>query len=149
MNSFGVYAGPEVLIAFGTVTLDDMRADEFLEITADEDAYVTVKGSDGSITRCTTGNSLFHATVRLKAASNTNQVLSAILQVDQIAGGGAGVASFFVKDPNGATIVTSEAAWLSKWPDFSKGKEVGKDVEWMFDMQILPGFMIIGGNQLT
>ena len=146
--SFGLYRGAEVQIEFGVLSLDDMRADTFINIRYDEQDFETIKGSDGSITRYATGNTLVHVDFTCKRSSKENAKLSALNNADLVTPGGAGVASFLCKDPNGSTLFAAAKAWLIGKPDSSFGKEVGDDVTWTIDCQIKPGTHIIGGNQL-
>ena len=146
--SFGLYRGNEVQIIFGVLELKDMRADSFVNVRHDEDSFGVLKGSDGSMTRFATGNTLAHVDVILKRSSNENQKLHAALTADLIAPGGAGVASFIIKDAQGATTLMSGKAWIMRVPDSTNAKDVGADVTWTFDMQITPGTHIIGGNQI-
>lgn len=147
MASFGLYRTTEVKVNFGAVELKDARADTFLNITADEEAFLTIKGSDGAITRYATGNELFHVEYTCKRSSNDNQVLSELHRIDKRTPGGAGVASFSVKDAQGATILVATKAWIQGTPDATSAKDVGGDVTWMFDMQLPDGY-VLGGNQL-
>lgn len=146
--SFGLYAGNSVQVVFGVLNLKDMRADEFVNVRYDEVAFEVVKGSDGSITRIATQNTLVHVDLIFKRSSNEHQKLSAIHIADRTTPNGAGVAPFLLKDDMGATLLAAEKAWLIGMPDSGNGKQVGGDVTWTIDMQVLPGQHIIGGNQL-
>lgn len=148
MASFGLYSAPEVIINFAGIDLDDMRADEFLQFSPNEDSFGTIVGSDGSVTRFETKNVLWNVTLTVKRSSKVNPLLSAIYIADRTIGGGAGVASFIVKDLNGSTIAASEKQWLKKLPDWGHGKEVGGDIAWEMQGIYLPGQIIIGSNQL-
>jgi len=148
MPSFGLYSGPEVVINFAGIPLDDMRADEFVRVAPNEDSFGTIVGSDGSVTRFETKNVLFNVTFTFKRSSKNNALLSAVYIADRTIGGGAGVATMIVKDLNGSTLAASEKCWLKALPEWGSGKEVGPDVAWNAQAIILPGQMIVGGNQL-
>lgn len=148
MASFGLFRGNDVNILLGTLSLKDMRADTFVRIRYDEAMFGTIKGSDGSITRYATGNTLAFIDFICKRSSNENQKLSILLNSDIVVGGGAGVSSFALTDPNGATNFASGKTWVQGFPDSEFGKEVGGDVTWVLASQVLPGTHIIGGNQL-
>ncbi len=147
--SFGLYRGNEVSVIFGVLPLKDMRADQFLNIRADEESFGVIKGSDGSITRYATENTLIHVDYTCKRSSNDHQRLSALHNADVVTPGGAGVASFLVKDNQGATLLSGEQAWLVGYPDAGSAKDVGPDVTWTFDVKIPKGTYIIGGNQIA
>lgn len=146
--SFGLYNGKSVACTWGSLELNDMRADEFVRVAPQEAAFVVIKGSDGSMTRCATNNTHHTITVTLKRSSKVHALLSAAHAADQLTDGGAGVAPFMIKDPNGSTLQLAESAWITQAPEAGLGKEAGPDVSWVFDAQIMPGGNIIGGNQL-
>ena len=72
MASFGLFRGNDVNILLGTLSLKDMRADTFVRIRYDEAMFGTIKGSDGSITRYATGNTLAFIDFICKIADNVN-----------------------------------------------------------------------------
>ena len=146
--SFGLYRGNTVNIELDTIKLEDMRADSFLLLRMDEKNFDVIKGSDGSITRYCTQNTLGYADLIFKRSSNEHQKLSALHTADVLTPGGAGVVSFHVKDLQGSTLLTVAKAWITGFPDAGNAKDVGGDVTWEIAMQIKPGMYIIGGNQL-
>ena len=148
MASFGLFRASEVKIIFGVLELQDMRADNFVNIRYDEKAFMTIKGSDGSLTRYATGNTLVHIDLIFKRSSNENTKLSVFHNTDLVTPGGAGVAAFTLKDLQGADLFSSARAWIDGMPDSGKSKDVGPDVTWTIDAQIKQGTHIIGGNQL-
>lgn len=147
--SFGLYRANSVIIVFGFLTLEDMRADTFVKVTAADDMFKVVKGSDGSITRVCTHNTHYQVEATFKSSSKENAKLSAIHNTDAAQPGGSGVLGFglYDKSKEGTTRAASEKCWIRKLADFDKGVEVGSDVTWLFDAQCLPGQIIVGGNQ--
>ena len=148
MASFGLYAGNEVTIKLGIIDLKDMRADTFINVRADEESFGVIKGSDGSVTRYATHNTLMHVDVTLKRSSAENAKLSALHQLDRSTAGGAGVTTFLMKDANGTDLLGSSRAWISGFTEASPGKDLAGDVTWTITMQVLEGAYILGGNQL-
>lgn len=149
MSTFGIYSGKEVNLNFAGLTLDEMRDDEFWTLEPDMDQYEDEMSIDGGVTRFATGNTMFTGTLKLKRSSNTNQKLSAALNVDLLAAGGAGVGPLVWEDPNGATLGVANNAWIKGYPkDMGASKAVGV-VSWVFRLQIPEGALIVGGNQLT
>lgn len=149
MASYGLYRSTEVNVIFGVLPLKDMRADSFVNVRYDEMSFDTIKGSDGSMTRYCTENTKVYVDYIVKRSSNDNQKLSALHNADRIAPGGAGVAKFLMKDNQGATLLSSEKAFIQGMPDSASAKDVGGDVTWTFVLQVLPGQHIIGGNQIA
>lgn len=146
--SFGLYNGNEVIVVFGALELSDMRADSFVNVRLDEIAFDVLKGSDGSLTRFATNNTLARVDLIFKRSSKEHNKLSALLSLDMVTPGGAGVSSFLLKDMNGATFLAATKAWIEGFPDAGFGKDVGGDVTWTLAMQIQAGQYILGGNQL-
>lgn len=146
-QSFGLYNGAEVSIIFGVLELDDMRDDTFLNIRADQNSFETIEGSDGSVTRYATNSTKIYMDFTCMRSSKENTRLSLIHNADRITPGGAGVLPFFVKDPNGTSLLSVAKTWISKMPDASLGKAVGGSVTWPFVGQLKAGSHIIGSNQ--
>lgn len=146
--SFGLFDAAAYSMIFMGIPLGDMRAEAFLNIRADEPQFITIKGADGGVTRANSNNTLFHVDYIVKRSSRDNAILSAMLNADLLASGGAGVGALLLKDPNGSEFLTSGKAWLVGWPDAGRGKDVGGDVTWTIDAIVLPGQFILGGNQL-
>jgi hypothetical protein len=149
MPSFGLYRGDTVEGVLGVLRLRDMRADTFFNVRMDEKNFEVIKGSDGSLTRYCTQNTLGYVDFTAKRSSNEHQRLSALHNADLITPGGAGVVSFLLKDLQGATLLAVERAWITGFPDAGFAKDVGADVTWEIAMQVLAGSYIIGGNQIS
>lgn len=146
--TFGLFNARSYSVIFAGIPLNDMRAESFLNIVPDEPAFVTIKGADGGVTRANTNNTLFHVSYTVKRSSKDNAILSAILNLDLLTDGGAGVGALLCKDPNGSDVLTSGKAWITGLPDHGRAKDVGPDITWVFDAICLPGTVILGGNQL-
>lgn len=117
---------------------------EFLKIVQDKDSFITVEGTDGTVTRSKTNTRLMTITLRLmQTNSQSNGVISAILGADENNPNGAGIGTFVVEDQNGTTLFAALKAWVKKWPDqsFDRG---AKEREWIFGC--VRNNIVVGGN---
>jgi len=144
-NRLAVYDSNQVDLIVVAIPIVDGRADDFVTVEADEEAFLTEKGADGHVVRYSTNNRLYKVKVKLKRSSEENQKLAALHGLDTNVPNGAGIGAFLLKDNNGATLMAAASCWIEKMPSWQMGKAVG-DVEWMFAVVASPITMIGGGN---
>lgn len=129
-----------VTLSFRGVVVTGFAADAFVSAERTEDTYSMDVGSQGDVTRVRNRNKTGTITVTLQAASPSNDVLSAILALDEALGTGKG--PVMIKDLNGTTLVTSADAWIRRAPTVERGSGAA-NVEWMIDCEKLE--MSVGG----
>ena len=116
---------------------------DFLEITFNSDHFTSYVGTDGEVSRSKTNDNTATITIRLAQTSPTNDLLSAIVQGDLLAGGGAGIGAFLVTDIRGTSLYTAANCWITKTPDATYGRDTGERA-WTMQCDLLRAF--VGGN---
>lgn len=126
-----------VNISFSGLPLGGFAPDTFLQVERNEDGFTLMVGAGGEAARSQSRNRSGRVTLTLLATSQTNDVLSAIANADEL--GGTGVGALFIKEFNGTTLVLAESAWIMKQPTIERGAEV-TTVEWVFECEELTMF---------
>ena len=138
-----IYDPNRVSIILGGIPMQGFADGDFLEITYVSDQFMEVAGTDGEVSRSKSNDNRATVTVRLMQTSKTNALLSALVNTDLNADGGAGVGAFLVADLSGNTLLQSENAWIKKIPDQSFGRE-SQERAWTIMCDELRSF--VGGN---
>lgn len=138
-----IYDSKKVACSLAGLPLSGYADGNFLEVTYDSDQFVDVIGTDGTVSRSKSNDLRATVTIRLMQTSPSNDVLSALLQVDLNADGGAGVGAFMVTDVQGTTLLIGENAWIMKFPDQNFGREA-QERSWTIKVDKLNSF--VGGN---
>lgn len=116
------------------------------EIAPEGDAYADEISADGVACRYATGEKRATCNVVLKGFSEHHAQLSALHAADRSATNGLGIAPFFLKDGNGATIISTDQAWIMAIPSatFSSKRE---DITWKIRLVLAaPLEHIVAGN---
>jgi hypothetical protein len=133
------YDPAKVLITLGNDLLSGYADGTFLNVEQNEDSYTLQMGTDGEGTRTRTNNESARITVTLMQSSASNDVLSALHELDKAIGFGAGCVPLLIKDFSGRSIFSAEKAWIVKPPSSEFGREAtGR--EWMIETDKLIGF---------
>ena len=135
------YDPKQVTLVIGTHTVTGYMDGTFINASRNEDAFTTVVGADGEVTRVKSNNKSGRITATIKQSSDSNDVLSAILAADEL--GNAGIVPILIKDLKGRTLGAAARAWGVKMAEivYSKGVE-GR--AWIFESdEFLP---FVGGN---
>lgn len=133
-----------VRVHFGPVILTGFAPGEMIRIARTSQSFTMTSGAYGDVVRTRKRDRSATATIRLLAASPSNDLLSAILDADEEAG--TGIKSFALLDKNGTTVVNGPAAWVQKVPEIVRGDEAD-EVEWMIDIAILTA--LVGGQTIV
>lgn len=142
--SLKIYDSKAVSMIFAGILVDGgYDEDEFLTIEQSENDFVTVIGADGEVTRSKTNNGHAVIKVKLMQSSGANPALSALNNLDKLAGNGAGVGPMLIRDQQGTSIYTAAKCWIAKPPDVAFGK-TAKPREWTFECENL--IRLDGGN---
>lgn len=126
-----------VNISFNGLPLGGFAPDTFLQVERNEDGFTLMVGAGGEAARSQSRNRSGRVTLTLLSTSQTNDILSAIANADELTGSGVGV--LFIKEFNGTTLVLAESAWIMKQPTIERGAEV-TTVEWVFECEELTMF---------
>lgn len=138
-----VYDSNQVQIAFSGVPVQGYADGDFLTITKESDAFSSVVGTDGEVSRSKTNDRRATVEIILMSTSPTNDILSAIHVADINAPGGAGVGSFLVTDLGGTSLYAAGNAWIKRSPDVTYGREPNERT-WTLEVDVLQDFT--GGN---
>lgn len=142
--SFKVYDASEVSVSIAGIPIDSGYDDgEFLRIEQESDDFVDKAGTDGEVTRSKTNDRRATITILLMQSSLGNALLSALNNIDRLAGNGAGVGPFLCRDRQGTALYAAAESWISKPPNVSFDREPTAR-EWTIRVAVLERFD--GGN---
>lgn len=112
-----------------------------VEMDFAEDSVETVVGADGEYSRVIKRNESAEITISLQHTSPSNDVLSALHDLDKATGLGYGPA--LIKDESGRAVAGSEAVWVKKKPPFKRGTGIETN-EWVLGCG--KAYCHLGGN---
>lgn len=131
-----MFAGRPIAFGEGSGLADG----EFLKVEFTSDAFTSIAGSDGEVTRSKTNDMRAKVTISLGQMSDGNQVLSAIHNLDLLGPNGAGIGALLINDRNGNTILSADAAWIMKFPNVTRDRQSTKN-EWVLEASKLKAFI--------
>lgn len=137
-----IYDADQVVLSVFGARIGGYADGEFLRVEPEGPDFGDVVGTDGQVTRFKTGDRRATATVLLLQSSASNDVLSAVSNLDRDSPNGAGVGEFLVEDLSGRTLLRGQC-WISQPPTVSFGREAGPR-EWTLRISRLERFD--GGN---
>jgi len=137
------YEARGLLINLGPIIAGGFADGEFITISRTKSTFEMVEGADGKVTRFKNASFSATVTVSLMQTSATNDLFSALLQVDRNARNGAGILPFRLRDSNGRSLYTAAEAWIMSDPDisFDRGPTTRQWTIGCADLQ-----MFTGGN---
>jgi len=138
-----IYDSNQVQVSFAGIPVDGYADGDFLTLTKESDAFVSVVGTDGQVARSKTNDRRCTIEIVLLATSITSAAFSAIHIADINAPGGAGVGAFLCVDLNGTSLYSAGNCWIKRAPDRTFGRETGS-VTWTLECDVLYDFT--GGN---
>lgn len=138
-----VYDANRVQVSFAGVPVQGYADGDFLAITKESDAFTSVVGTDGEVSRSKTLDRRATIEITLMQTSKTNDLLAAIHKADIEAPGGAGVGAFLVVDLSGTSLYAAGNCWIKRSPDPVFGREAQERV-WTLECDVLQDFT--GGN---
>jgi hypothetical protein len=135
------YIPSRVSVVVGSVTLEGLAEDSFVDAERKTDAFTSSVSNEGKVTRIKSSDRRGTIKVSLQGSSDSNDYLSSLAVTDDL----TNVTTFpvIVKDNNGTDLATAPEAWITKIPSLKKGKDLGK-VEWTFECAEL--IIFIGSN---
>ena len=123
-----IYDPQEVSASFAGIPLSGFGEDTFIEITNEAESFVDVVGVDGDVSRSKTGDRRATIKFTLMQTSETNDLLSALAELDDNTPGGAGVGALLIRDNSGRAMYEGPQSWIQKPPDVTFGKQAGPRV---------------------
>lgn len=106
------YDPAQIQVVFGKNLITGFADATFVEVERNVDAFTTVVGADGEVTRVKSQNRSGTVKITLQQASPSNDVLSASATLDEQSSTGA--QPFLLKDAQGTTIVSAKLMWVKK-----------------------------------
>lgn len=146
MNKVKTYDPKKVMAIFGPVVLTGFAEDTFINIETDGDGITAIVGCDQEIVRSIDpGSVMKKITFSLLQSSDSNDLLSAIHDVDNQAG--AGLLPLAIKDLSGRLLMMSDQAWITKKPSVNRGKSAsdGK-CQWVLLAAVPDTAFMVGGH---
>ena len=112
-----------VILAVGGAPISGYADGTFVEVAFLEAQWATVTGADGLTQRTKSNNYSGTVTVTILSTAASNDVLSALWNVDRYSS--AGAVPLLLKDVSGTTLWASPRAWIEQMPNqaFSKTAE--------------------------
>jgi hypothetical protein len=119
-----IYDANEVSIEFATRTFDSGYDDGvFCRIKKEAPSFGHKQGTDGQITRYKTNQSMTSVSLILMQSSEGMNILSSLLNIDELGTNGAGVAPILIRDRNGLSVFAAPEAWIVGPPEVAYGRE--------------------------
>jgi hypothetical protein len=137
----GSYDPSQVIVTVGAVIVSAFSDGDAVTARASEDYYTTRVGTDGGVARARNSNRMGEFEFRLLQTSGANDLLSALVNIDDLTNGGKGVVPISVVDLSGRSLAVATQCWIKTIPEVVFGKDVGERV-WVFtaaDMRIFHG----------
>jgi hypothetical protein len=136
------YDPKKVVVVFGTSTITGFAEDEMITIAPHGDGFTKYVGADGEVARAIDPNDTFTITLHLAYTSKSNTYLSKVHNADRVTG--SFLQPFMIKDLSGDTLFSCEQAWITNWPESTRGRGIETN-----DWELETGRVlnpIIGGN---
>lgn len=135
------YDAKKVIQVFNNIPILGYADGTFVSVERNEDSFELTVGSDSEGCRSQVNNFSGRVTFTLGQWSATNDLLSALLTVDELTGNGIG--PYILKDLKGTTLVTAESAWIVKPANIEYDRSPTSR-EWIIESDRL--IMAVGGN---
>lgn len=124
------YDSAQVKVTVGYAIIEGFQDGSFVSIVEMGDGWSSSVGADGHKTRSKGQDKSLEITLTLQASSASNQVLSTMVDVDNISGDG--LVAVWIQDLRGNTLIQASEAWVRKKPDQEFNTEVGTR-EWVIE----------------
>lgn len=133
--AFKNFSFSNVNVIFGILELQEFgEGDDVVSIVFDEDAFQKLVGAKGDIVRTQTNDSSGTVTIKLLQTSASNAELTTLFLADRASG--AGVQPMFITDKESGETYTMNNAWISKYPDVTRGQSPNT-MDWVFQFDYM------------
>lgn len=144
MNSnLRTYDAGQVSMVFAGIIISGLADGTFVKIAQNTDSFALKIGADGEGARSKTNDRSGKVTFTVMQSSESNDLLSALHNVDIDSPSGDGIGPLLVKDNSGRTLAVAEKAWIVKQPDSEFARDISMR-EWVIETNALESFF--GGN---
>ena len=135
------YDPKQISVVIGGHIVSGYADGTFVKVMRNEDAFTTVIGADGEVTRVKTNNKSGRIEVTIQQSSASNDVFSAYAAADELSN--SGIVPALVKDLVGRSLATAARVWVVKQPEAEMAKGMSNRT-WVFETDELIQFT--GGN---
>ena len=136
------YDPKKVLVVFGSRTITGFAEDDMITIAPHGEGMQLFVGADGEVARSVDPDQTFEVTLHLASSSKSNDYLSQMYNADRQTG--MFMLPLLIKDLSGATLFSAALAWVSNFPEHSRGRTIGTQ-DWTLQTgQVIAP--VIGGN---
>jgi hypothetical protein len=146
--SVRTYDAAQVVLTVNGVAIGGYADGTFISVEREEQSFTKVVGADGTTSRAKSNNRSGSLTVTLKQTSPSNDVLSALLQQDELTNDA--VVPVLIKDNSGESRLFSATGWVQGLPTVEYAKEISNR-EWILDLAdiefAVAGNVAIGGAE--
>jgi hypothetical protein len=127
-----VWSAADISVNFGGLEIDEdqIGPDDFLTVEQLAPDFKLRKGIGGGATRSQLKHPAKKVTIKVRQCGDINSKLSAVLNLDRVTPGGAGVVPFSAKDRNGNFVLVDTEAFIEGDPAWKAAAEE-TDVEWV------------------
>lgn len=129
-NRVTTYDPKQVIIVLGSHTASGLSDDSFVTIEPKGDGITAKNGCDGEVARAINPDRSSSTKLSLLQNSVTNSYLQTMHNKDLATGDGT--FPVLVKDLRGGTLFSADAAWVTKAPSRTFGKDTNNR-EWTID----------------
>ncbi len=127
----------------GVAPMSGFAEDGMITFVETGERFLVVVGVDGQVTRSKVVARIGKLTIKLMSSSKSNDVLSALHNLDILTPGGAGVVPLAVNDRNGTSLLAAPECWIDKFPDLNMGKQA-EAREWV--LTVVDYRLFVGGT---
>lgn len=140
------YDPKKMTVIFGSCILHGFDEGTFISVEGEGDGITAIVGCDQEIVRSIDPSSILKKiTVTLLQSSSSNDELSKIFDRDNQ--NGDGIMPLAIKDLSGTSFLMSDQAWITKKPNFQRGKDVGDGkCEWEFYAVVPDEAFLVGSH---
>lgn len=139
----GTYDFSQSVIIVDGIILSNFSDGDCVIVRASEDYYTTRVGTDGGVARARNSNRMGEFEFRLLQTSGSNDFLSALININDLANGGNKSFAISVTDLSGRSGAVATQCWIKTIPEMILGQEISERV-WVFTAADLR--MFHGGN---
>lgn len=122
----------QIVFSFALLPIKGWAEDTFINVSRITEAFTSVAGADGEVVRTKSNDNRLRIEVTLMATSDSNDVLSALHNVDLEEPNGAGVGPLSLMDLSGRQLLAEPEAWIANAPDIEYSRSVGSRT-WVFE----------------
>lgn len=142
MSEVLTYDPKKVVLIFGGRQITGFAEDDMITIRPNGEGMQLFVGADGEVARSIDPNHTFEIEISLSTASKSNTYLSEQYNKDRRTGNN--MQPLLAKDLAGDTLFYARQAWISNFPEATRGRTVTSQ-SWTFQTGQIDS-PIVGGN---